>query len=272
MLAVPTAAAAGTTDLNEAGTVAIDRDAGELLLRGEVVLERGPLEMLVCRVGTKEHESIVAVDTPAVTVHAGLLALGLEPGSAVDFTDGFRPPAGPKLDIEMRWTAADGTAKTADAKSWVRRSIDRYFGQPLKTLPAGVVIPKGSELRHDPRYGELSWYGPMTDAERDGLLALSDDVAFRAAITRFYEQTREVPLDAAWVFAGSRFFHDPATGRRLYGAEGGELVCVANFPAATIDIAERSTAENAGRVYEAWTGRVPPRGTAVTVVLKAAEK
>ncbi|MEM9703817.1 MAG: YdjY domain-containing protein, partial [Planctomycetota bacterium] len=74
------------------------------------------------------------------------------------------------------------------------------------------------------------------------------------------------------VFAGSRFFHDPATGRRLYGAEGGELVCVANFPSATIDIAERSTAENAGRVYEAWTGRVPPRGTAVTVVIKAAEK
>src|SRR5690348_10825294 len=67
--------------LNKSGTVLVDAKGKRLLLKSEVVLREGMLEMLACIKRTKEHEAILAVDAKAQLVHAGLLALDAEAGS-----------------------------------------------------------------------------------------------------------------------------------------------------------------------------------------------
>lgn len=70
-----------------------------------------------------------------------------------------------------------------------------------------------------------------------------------------------------WVFAGSGFWTDEATGRKDYLAENGNLICVSNFPDAMLDLPVPSSQENNSLLFEAFTERIPPMGTPVTIVL-----
>lgn len=76
-------------------------------------------------------------------------------------------------------------------------------------------------------------------------------------------------LDADWVFTGSEFWRDPADGREYYQADGGDFVCVSNFPTATLDLPIESSQSNDALMFEATAGDVPPHGTAVEMVLAA---
>ncbi|MFM8377961.1 MAG: YdjY domain-containing protein [Planctomycetia bacterium] len=75
------------------------------------------------------------------------------------------------------------------------------------------------------------------------------------------------PLDADWVFAGSSFWTDPADGKEYYQADGGDLICVSNFPTATLDLPVESSQSNEALLFEAFEGRVPPRDTPVELIL-----
>ncbi|OHB82917.1 MAG: hypothetical protein A2V98_09195 [Planctomycetes bacterium RBG_16_64_12] len=71
-----------------------------------------------------------------------------------------------------------------------------------------------------------------------------------------------------WVFAGSQFVQDDRTGERYYQADAeGDLICVSNFPGAVLDVPIRSTDSNAALLFEAFTERIPPLGTPVTLIL-----
>ena len=72
----------------------IDAVNKRVVLDGVVCLREGQLEMLACVKGTKEHESILAVDTKAFVVHAGLLAVGAEVGTPVQFQPAYKPATG----------------------------------------------------------------------------------------------------------------------------------------------------------------------------------
>jgi hypothetical protein len=76
-------------------------------------------------------------------------------------------------------------------------------------------------------------------------------------------------LAADWVFAGSTFWKDPQDGRQYYQADGGDLVCVSNFPTATLDLPLESSQSNEALLFEAFAGRVPPHGTDVEMILSA---
>jgi hypothetical protein len=87
---------------------------------GYVSLRRGMLEMLACPVGTKEHESVVAVFSRAQTLHAALLAVGAVPGHPVSFRPKFRPAAGTEIDVEIRWQDKDGKWQSVKGQDWVK--------------------------------------------------------------------------------------------------------------------------------------------------------
>jgi hypothetical protein len=76
-------------------------------------------------------------------------------------------------------------------------------------------------------------------------------------------------LMADWVFAGSSFYKDPADGRMYYQGDGGDLICVSNFPTATLDLPIESSQSNEALMFEVFPGRVPPRGTDVELILSA---
>jgi RNA polymerase sigma factor (sigma-70 family) len=72
-----------------------------------------------------------------------------------------------------------------------------------------------------------------------------------------------------WVFAGSGFALDPVDPTVLhYRANDGDIICVANFESALLDLPVMSSNENANLAFEAHTERIPPLGTAVLVTLE----
>lgn len=75
-------------------------------------------------------------------------------------------------------------------------------------------------------------------------------------------------LTHPWVFGGSTFWKDPTTGKDLYLAEDGDLICVSNFTTATLDLPIKSTADAAGLVFSAFTDRIPPLQTKVRLTLR----
>ena len=82
-----------------------------------------------------------------------------------------------------------------------------------------------------------------------------------------WDEKTKAPLAIDWVFGGSLFYDDPVTKQRTYAAEEGDLITVANFASAILDLPMKSSANDADRVFSAHTARIPPIGTEVFVVL-----
>lgn len=271
--------AAKLTPLNRNRTVFLDKANNRLLLKSEIVLQEGILEMFLCRKNSKEHESIVSLDSQAYIVHTGLLALGAKPGGPAQFDPKYVPPKGQELKIFVTWTDKKGKNQRVDARSWMRYVTNKYFAHEMKELPADLKLPDEtrSPMRYDSRTKELLWFGRMTKKQRDELLKRSADKRYHTAIEDLYKRTQFREMDAKFVFAGSGFIVDRETKKRRYLAEAGFVICVANFPGATIDVTAKSSADKGNELFEAWTERIPPLETEVTVELipvfpKEAEK
>lgn len=199
----------GLVKLDENGAVWLDnRDPKKrrVVLKAEVVLREGALEMLCCLKSTKEHESILAVPTKAIAIHAALIAAGAEPGRPVEFRPEYRPPTGQEIHVFVEWKNDKGELQRIPAQQWVRN------------------VDTGKALAHP------------------------------------------------WVFAGSMLERDPATGRTYYYAEDGDVICVANFRSAMLDLAVRSSDANDELLFEAFTERIPKVGTPVTIYLEPVSK
>jgi hypothetical protein len=262
-----TPAADGTIPLNKNSTVLIDKQRKRVLLKAHVALREGTLEQLCCLKQTKEHESILSLDAKAYAVHAALLAIGAKSGTPVRFNPDYVAPTGQTIEIFLSWTDEKGKALRVPAHHWVRNATRRFWGYKLDSYPKGLKLPKNDELRYDQKLKELSWYGPMTARQKDEYLALSSHPDYRKGIEYFFDQSKFREMQARWVFAGSGFFKDEDTGKEYYLAEDGDLICVANFPGATIDVAIESSAQGDNLMFEAWTERIPPRETPVTIEL-----
>jgi hypothetical protein len=179
-----------------------DKQNKSVVMVGTVCQQRAPLELFACLAGSKEHESVVAVNTKAYVVHAGLLAAGAEPGAPVRFDPDYVPPTGPEIEVQVIWKDAEGKKHTARAQDWVRNV---QTGQPMSS---------------------------------------------------------------PWVFTGSSFYENKETGERFYRADvEGDLICVANFPSAVLDVPVQSSDSDAALMFDAFTEHIPARGTPVTLVL-----
>jgi hypothetical protein len=110
----------GAVRLSPKFDVWLDAKQGVVIVDGLVSLRRGMLEMFACTRNTKEHESVVSVNTQAFLVHAALMRLGAEPGHPVQFVPEYRPPSGTEIAIDVQWRDADGKQQTARAQDWVR--------------------------------------------------------------------------------------------------------------------------------------------------------
>jgi hypothetical protein len=115
----------------------------ELHVPGWVNMQSGLVEVFACAPQGKTHESVVVLDCVPSGLHAGLLALGLEPGTPVEFGTGdeYRPPTGDAVEIEVRWRDAAGAEHSARAEDWI---WDDHRKQPM---PRGGWIFAGSFLQ-----------------------------------------------------------------------------------------------------------------------------
>jgi len=121
----------------------------------------------------------------------------------------------------------------------------------------------GTTVKFDPEYKAAT--GQVID-----VYVLWKDAAGEKHQARAQEWVRDIKSQKAmtydWVFAGSGFWKDEETGKEYYKADGGDLVCVSNFPTATLDLPVESSQSNDDLLFEAFADHVPPRGTKVRVV------
>lgn len=174
-----------------------------VLVDTEVIFREGPLELLLCRKQTKEHEAVLFGDFDARDIHKALVACGAEPGQPVQFQPQFRPASGTEIRVSLRYQKG-GKTVTEPANTWVRHARTK------------------KELHHP------------------------------------------------WVFAGSRLLPDPEDPAKppFYTANSGDVICVANFSDAMLDLPVDSPKDNSDLSWEANTPRIPEKETKVTVVLE----
>lgn len=135
-----------------------------------------------------------------------------------------------------------------------------------KQIHAGLLLT-GAEVGHPVRFrpkfeppsGQsiaitLQWERDGETLEADAKTWVKDDKA-----------GKELNID--WVFAGSTIYEDPITKKRVYAAEEGDLITVANFGSSILDLPIASSADNVNLFYLANTEKIPPLGTEVRLFL-----
>jgi hypothetical protein len=77
-------------------------------------------------------------------------------------------------------------------------------------------------------------------------------------------------LNSDWVFAGSQLAENQQDRTRpgFYLANEGDVICVSNFETALLDLPFKSSKDDRDRSFVAWTERIPPEDTPVTVILE----
>lgn len=129
-----------------------------------------------------------------------------------------------------------------------------------------IGLDPGSPVAFDPEY--VPPKGPRVSVRLRWKDAAGKEHQARAQEWIRNAQTGK-PLEADWVFAGSSFWRDPNDGVEYYQADGGDVICVSNFPTALLDLPLQSSQANAELLFEAFAGRVPPRDTEVDLILSA---
>ncbi len=106
------------------------------------------LECLLCRTGTKEHESILHTLADAELIHAGLLATGAKSGHPVQYREENGkyftvPPSGSNIEVLLEFTR-DGKTMIVPAQSWVRND-KTHKEMTEKWVFAGSQLWDGSD-------------------------------------------------------------------------------------------------------------------------------
>jgi hypothetical protein len=120
-------------------------------------------------------------------------------------------------------------------------------GKPVQFFPK-FEPPTGSAIAI-----EVTWM-------RDGKVQKQD-------ARKWVKGEKNAPLERDWVFAGSQFYDDVITKQRRYAADEGDLITVANFSSAILDLPIESSASDAERTFMTNTEMIPPLGTEVLVAL-----
>lgn len=135
--------------LDPVESIWVTADRTALVIVGKVTLREGLLEFFACRTGSKEYESIVAIDVKPYLIHAGLLVIGAKKGHPVRYDPEFVPPDGEKIDILIRWKDEAGNLHEAAAGEWVR---DCKTGKPLSTPWVFTGSVSGKDPKGNPYY------------------------------------------------------------------------------------------------------------------------
>jgi hypothetical protein len=99
----------------------IDEKRKAVVVDGQVCLREGQLEMFACPKGSKEHESVVAVNAKPQFVHAALLAVGAKAGTPVKFDPKYEPATGQIVDIFVLWKDDKGENQKIRAQDWIKQ-------------------------------------------------------------------------------------------------------------------------------------------------------
>jgi hypothetical protein len=177
-----------------------------VLLVAEVCLREGPLEVLLCKNGTKEHEAIIRTAVDARLIHAALVAAGAKPGSPVQFVnpktneEDYKPASGSEVKVLVHYRKG-GKLYTHPAQEWV---TDLTAKKPMahRWVFAGSRLLDNPDRPDDPPYytannGEVISISNFLDSMLEIPVAIGTD----NARLNFAAATEKIPplLSKVWV-------------------------------------------------------------------------
>ena len=112
----------GAKALNKEKTLFFEKlpnDKRRVHLLAEVCLREGPLEVFLCKLNTKEHESILHVNLDVRDIHFALVAAGAKPGTTVRFAPEYKPATGDVIKVTLTYHM-NGKLLTKPAQYWVQ--------------------------------------------------------------------------------------------------------------------------------------------------------
>ena len=138
-------------------------------------------------------------------------------------------------------------------------------GAAPKSIHAALLLT-GAEPGHPVRF--LPKFEPPTGTAMKIELEWNTDGKSLSADARnwVFDERKKKVLETDWVFAGSTIVEHPFTKKPYYTAEDGDLITVANFANAILDLPFASAATDAERSYVARTEAIPPLGTWVSMI------
>ncbi len=179
------------------------------------------------------------------------------------------------IDSKRKWVVVDGIVclregqlemfacprDTKEHESIVAVNAKaRYVHAALLAVGSRV----GHPVKFDPKYVPAT--GTVVD-----IAVLWRDKKGQKQVMRAQDWVQSIRskkvLPYPWVFGGSGFWTDDATGERHYYGDGGDFICVSNFPSATLDLPVASSQANSSLTFVAKTENIPAQGTKVRLVL-----
>ena len=178
------------------------------------------------------------------------------------------------IDLKRKWVIVDGSvclrdgplemficpAQTKEHESVITTPID---AESVHTALLAIGAKAGSPVQFQPEYKRVT--GAVIDIV---LVWIGEDGKVNASLAQDWIKkgnTRKT-MQYAWVFGGSGYWKNPNTNEKIYYGNDGSLVCLSNFPTATMDLPVESSNNNAGRLYTANTSQIAPLDTPVRIV------
>src|SRR5262249_19764861 len=81
----------------------VQGDQRRVVIESKVCLTRGPLELLLCKKLTKEHEAVLHADLDARDIHKALLLAKAEPGAPVQFQPKYKAATGTRIKFTLEY-------------------------------------------------------------------------------------------------------------------------------------------------------------------------
>lgn len=169
-----------------------------VLVAAEVCLREGPLELLVCKKNSKEHEAILRVDVDAKFIHAALEACGAKVGAPVQFIDPktqepeYKPATGARIKVSI-YSKKGNQAATVPAQDWIQE-IQTKKRMTHDWVFAGSRLVKNPDKPNDPaiytaNLGEII----SVSNKRDSMLELPVKSTDADAELLFQANTDKIP-------------------------------------------------------------------------------
>lgn len=143
-------------------SVKIDRAAREVRIECQALVVDAPLEFFCVANGGPEHESVLRTPAKPSHIHAGLLMLGLEPGSPVKYVESknaWAAPYGPPLRVSVEWKDEAGKVIRKPAEKLLKSTKELPKDAPAHPQSMGWIFAGSHQRDGDQAYlADLTGY------------------------------------------------------------------------------------------------------------------